>query len=79
MVFAIIVSFLSGCSYRESIESGRILYVYNDGVTMIIEDTDTGVQYLCIGHSLCPMFNPDGTIHTHEDSINTKRAQAFGM
>ena len=68
MILAIIISFLSGCIYRESIDSGRLIYVYNDGVTVILEDTDTGVQYICRREGICPMFNADGALHTG-DSI----------
>ena len=71
MVLVIVISFLSGCIYRESIDSGRIVYVYNDGVTVIVEDTDTGVQYICRNDSVCPMFNADGTLHTGDSIART--------
>lgn len=71
MIIAIIISFLSGCIYRESIDSGRLIYVYNDGTTVILEDTDTGVQYICRSEGICPMFNADGTLHTGDSIART--------
>lgn len=71
MILAIVISFLSGCTYRESIDSGRLIYVYNDGVTVIVEDTDTGVQYVFRDGGVCPMFNADGTLHTGDSIART--------